>query len=234
VSDAGYTPVLLKTWPLLTIRHNAIPNPRAAVDVSGWDESWAVWSRVTSAPYPIPGPGTTAFYVEPTQDGCMLENTEGGVALPVGVTAGDWIACQLEVLVGGTVSDEKAVASFTLSWYDDEGNNVSDPTSVSHEGSGYVMPFKNLVNETYWLSAEPRDPADKDFLLPLSGFVRVATNVLVPTGATRFDYFLTISAVNEPELDGANLASLYFTNMQVEVGSEGGTVLPYCDDGTLA
>jgi hypothetical protein len=66
----------------LNARPNPIPNPRAAVDVSGWDWSWDVWSRVTSAPFAIPGPGTTAIYVEPSSGGCGLENTEGGLLLP--------------------------------------------------------------------------------------------------------------------------------------------------------
>lgn len=214
-------------------RSNAIPNPRGAVDVWGWDWSWDTWSSITNAPEAIPGPGTTCIYVEPAASGCGLENTEGGIPLPPDTVAGDWISCQLEVLAGGTVDDAEAVLSLTVSWYDDEGNGVDDPTSVWLEGDpDTTLSYKNLVNETFWLSAAPRTLDDVDFLLPVEGFMRIARNLLVPAGATRFDYCLTVNDFVE---GGSDLIALYFTNMQVEKAADGElTVIGDYADGDTA
>jgi len=229
VSDEGYRPVLLKTWPLLTLRHNAIPNPRAAVDVSGWDWSWEVWSRVETAPFPIPGPGTTCIYVEPCAGGCGLENTEGGVPLPEGVGPGGWLACQTAALVTGVV-DTDCILSLAVWWYDEDGISPADPYAYS-----------NIVNDAFWKSGRTiSDVHLIDTLLPLDGWHRYAANLQVPTALSQngkpvvaFDFGFTVNSYPD-NATGADNAALYFTNMQAEAGSEGGTVLPYCDDGTLA
>lgn len=98
-------------------RSNAIPNPRAASDLTGWTtNSDPNLARVTTVPgADLPPGASAAFRVGPTVGGTYLQCDS--YPLPKGVAPGDYVFVQLEAFVAGATNDD-AWLGIDIDWAD--------------------------------------------------------------------------------------------------------------------
>lgn len=167
-------------------RHNAIPNPRAHVDASGWDGV----TRVTSVPVDWPEneqslAADAAFYAAAEEGGAGMD-VLAPVPLPAGCEPGDTVAVQLRVFTDG-VSAGDCTLQATLSFFEDD-------TWPSYIGGADCEIADNVAP-------------------PLTGFELYSEECVVPAAATHFGIYVTH---NDDAEGGADLAELYVTFVMLE------------------
>ena len=178
ISKDGYVPAVVRHWPLAEVRipdprANYVINPRAHVDVTGWEWSWPGVTRVTTVPgVDLPDGADAAFYSDVIVNGSSLDMEE--MLLPEYALPGDQLSWSCECYVEGVEQGDAwlslAVCFYTVNDYFDFGS-VDDPLPLS----GFVRKEGTVLipeGETMF------------------GFY-VTTNELIPDGADQAAIYLT-------------------------------------------
>jgi hypothetical protein len=134
----SYVPAIVRHWPLAALRipdprANYVINPRAHVDVTGWEWSWPGVTRVTVVPgVDLPDGADAAFYSDVTTSGSSLDMEE--CLLPEYALPSDQLSVSCEYYVEGVEQGDAWISMsiyfYTVNEYHDFGSE-DDPLPLS-------------------------------------------------------------------------------------------------------